>query len=78
MPAASTSIADIGRKKLKSVKENLRERISRNLYHGIVKENIDVAATDKVNRSIIDVFTIVDRAKWSVWTDLSAKYISAK
>jgi hypothetical protein len=58
---------------MKSVKENLRERITRNLYYETVKENIDVDFTDKVNRSIIDVFTIVDRAKWSVWTELSAK-----
>jgi len=63
---------------MKSVKENLRERIARNIYHETVKENIGADVTDKVNRSIIDVFTNVDRAKWSVWTDLSAKYISAK
>ena len=58
---------------MKSVKENIRERITRNIYHETVKENIDADVTDKVNRSIIDVFTIVDNAKWSVWTELSAK-----
>lgn len=61
---------------MKSVKENLRERITRNLYHEIVKENIDVDVTDKVNRSIIDVFTIVDRAKWDVWTELNYSTLS--
>ena len=58
---------------MKSIKENIRERITRNLYHETVKEDIGVDVTDKVNRSIIDVFTIVDRAKWDVWTELSAK-----
>ena len=58
---------------MKSIKENVRERITRNLYHETVKENIGADVTDKVNRSIIDVFTIVDNAKWSVWTELSAK-----
>lgn len=58
---------------MKSVKENLRERISRNIYYETFKENIGADVADKVNRSMKDGFTVVNRAKWSVWTELSAK-----